>query len=79
MPAALLNMTLKATEPLADLKDKAMAYVYIPNQAMMDYVLSSRPVQWIVPKIVAAEEMDIILDEIEDEDTESEEQEAGSS
>ena len=79
MPAALLNMTLKAAEPLSGLKDKAMAYVYIPNQAMMDYVLSSRPVQWIVPKIVAAEEMDIILDEIEDEDTESEEQEAASS
>lgn len=74
MPAALLNVTLKATEPLADMKDKAMAFVYIPNQAMMDYALSSRLVQWIVPQIVAAEDMDIILDEIEDS-TESEDHE----
>lgn len=70
MPAAVLNITRKAAEPLSEVKDKAAAYLFVPSQVMTEYILSSRPVQWIIPHIVAAEDMsklDITMEEIEDE------------
>ena len=78
MPAAVLNMTRKVAEPLGEVKNKATAYLFVPPQVMTEYILSSRPVQWIIPKIVAVEDMsklDITMEEIQDEETTEEEKE----
>ena len=79
MPAAVLNMTRKAAEPLGECKDKAAAFLFVPPHVMTDYILSSRPVQWIIPHIVSVEDiskLDITMEEIEDEETSEEKEES---
>ena len=74
MPAAVSNMMIKAVQPLSDAKDKLIGHVFVPPQVMTEYLLSSRPIQWIIPHIVAVEDiakMDVTMEEIEDT-TESE-------
>ena len=74
MPASAMNMTVEAVKPLLSAKEKLMGYIFVPPQVMTEYILSSRPVQWIIPQIVAAEDMnrmEITMEEIEDS-TESE-------
>lgn len=74
MPAAVANVVMKAVQPISDAKDLLVGHVFVPPQVMTEYLLSSRPVQWIIPKIVAVEDiskMDITMEEIEDT-TESE-------
>ncbi|XP_078368266.1 uncharacterized protein LOC144652106 [Oculina patagonica] len=74
MPAAVANVAMKAVQPITDAKDRLAGYVFVPSQVMTEYLLSSRPVQWILPHIVAVEDMskmDITMEEIEDT-TESE-------
>lgn len=65
----------KATQPICDAKDKLVGHVFVHPQVMTEYLLSSRPIQWIIPHIVAIEDinkMDITMEEIEDTTTESE-------
>lgn len=74
MPAAVANVVMKAAQPIADAKDRLVGHVFVPPQVMTEYLLSSRPVQWLIPHIVAVEDMskmDITMEEIEDT-TESE-------
>lgn len=74
MPAAVANVVMKAVQPLSEAKDKVIGHVFVPPQVMTEYLLSSRPIQWIIPHIVAVEDiskMDITMEEIEDT-TESE-------
>lgn len=52
-----------------------MAYVFVPSQVVTEYVLSSRPVQWIVPQVLSTEDMsnlEISMEEIEDDLSDSE-------
>lgn len=79
MPATIANCVMKAVQPLSDAKDKLVGHVFVPPQVMTEYLLSSRPIQWIIPHIVAVEDinkMDITMEEIEDT-TESEGNENG--
>jgi len=74
LPAALLNMSKKAAEPVSGIADRAMAYVFVPSQVVTDYVLSSRPVQWIVPQVLSNEEisnLEISMEEIEEDVSDS--------
>lgn len=76
MPSCVANVVVKAIQPLSDVTDKLAGYVFVPPQVMTDYLLTSRPVQWILPEIVPVQDlitkMDITMEEIEDT-TESEE------
>ncbi|XP_031553490.1 uncharacterized protein LOC116290565 [Actinia tenebrosa] len=70
LPAAILNLSKKAVDPLSNMKDSVMAYVFVPSQVVTEYVLSSRPVQWIIPQVVSTEDMsnlEISMEEIEDD------------
>lgn len=52
------------------MKDSIKAYVFVPSQVVTEYVLSSRPVQWIIPQLVSTEDMsnlEISMEEIEDD------------
>ncbi|KAJ7339628.1 hypothetical protein OS493_006033 [Desmophyllum pertusum] len=74
MPAAAAGVVMKAVQPLSEAKDRLVGHIFVPPQVMTEYLLSSRPVQWIIPHIVAVEDMnkmDITMEEIEDT-TESE-------
>ncbi|EDO30954.1 predicted protein [Nematostella vectensis] len=76
LPAAVLNLTKTTMEPIASVKDKALAYVFVPSNVIAEYVLSSRPVQWIIPHIVSEEDLsklEISMEEIEDEPASEEE------
>ena len=70
MPSAVANvMVTKVVQPLSDAKDRLSGYVFVPPQVMTDYLLSSRPIQWIIPHIVTVEDLsklDITMEEIED-------------
>lgn len=76
MPSCVANVVVKAIPPLSDVTDKLAGYVFVPPQVMTEYLLTSRPVQWILPEIVPVQDlitkMDITMEEIEDT-TESEE------
>ncbi|PFX34891.1 uncharacterized protein LOC111340922 [Stylophora pistillata] len=76
MPSYVANMMIKVAQPLSGATDKLAAYVCVPPQVMTEYLLTSRPVQWILPEIVPVQDlitkMDITMEEIEDT-TESEE------
>jgi len=69
-------MTKKAAEPVSNAADHALqAYVFVPSQVVTDYVLSSRPVQWIVPQVLSNEEisnLEISMEEIEDDVSDAE-------
>lgn len=81
MPAAVANVVMTAVQPIADAKERLVGRVFVPPQVMTEYLLSSRPIQWIIPQIVAVEDMskmDITMEEIEDT-TESEGNEKESS
>jgi hypothetical protein len=70
LPAVILNLSKKAVEPLSNMKDGVMAYVFVPGQVVTEYVLSSRPIQWIIPQVVSTEDMsnlEISMEEIEDD------------
>lgn len=76
MPSCVANVVVQAIQPLSDVTDKLAGYVFVPPQVMTEYLLTSRPVQWILPEIVPVQDlitkMDITMEEIEDT-TESEE------
>ena len=78
MPSTVANAMMEnVVQPLSDAKDRLSGYVFVPPQVMTDYLLSSRPIQWIIPHIVAVEDLsklDITVGETEDT-TESEENE----
>ena len=63
--------SLKQTAPqFTEFTDKAVAFVVVPAQVVSEYILSSRPVQWIIPTIIEAEEVKI-MDEMEMSELES--------
>ena len=67
MPAAVSNCVMKAVQPLTGVKDKLVSHVFVPPQVMSEYLLSSRPIQWIIPHIIAVDnKMDVTVEEIED-------------
>lgn len=72
MPAAVANMMMKATGPLSDVKDKLVGHVFVHPQVITQYLLSSRPIQWFIPHIVAIEDIKDMEVTMEDETTESE-------
>ena len=78
MPHAIVEMvekhytSLKETAPqFTEITDKAVAYVVVPAQVVSEYILASRPVQWIIPTVIKADEVKIMEDmemvEIENE------------
>ncbi|XP_058957353.2 uncharacterized protein [Pocillopora verrucosa] len=81
MPATVTGLMTKVVQPICDAKDKLSGYVFVPPHVMTGYLLTSRPVQWIIPHIVAVEDlqkMQILVGENEDS-AESEENEKDSS
>jgi len=55
--------TLKEVAPqFTEVTDKAVAYVLVPAQVVSEYILSSRPVQWIIPTVVKADSVKIMED-----------------
>ncbi|PFX34894.1 uncharacterized protein LOC111338980 [Stylophora pistillata] len=77
MPATVTGLMTRAVQPICDAKDKLSGYLFVPPHVMTGYLLTSRPVQWIIPHIVAVEDlqkMQIVVGENEDS-AESEEYE----
>ena len=81
MPHVVVEMaekyysTLKTSYPtVKDIPDKAVAFVMVPAEVVSEYILSSRPVQWIIPNVIKADEVKI-MEDIEMEDIEREMQE----
>lgn len=71
---------MQITQPLTSAKDKLVGYVFVNQQVMTQYLLSSRPVQWMLPHVVAVEEvaeMNITVaesEELEDDEEETDEE-----
>ena len=69
LPHAVVEMmekhyaSLKEVAPqFTEITDKAVAYVVVPAQVVSEYILSSRPVQWVIPSIIKADEVKIMED-----------------
>jgi len=67
MPHAIAEMAekyyanLKKDHPAVEgVKEKAFAFVYVPAQVVSEYLKSSRVVQWIVPKSVETETIEVL-------------------
>eukprot|EP00794_Sanderia_malayensis_P016723 gene16723-18417_t len=78
LPHAIVDMvdkyyaSLKETQPqVTDAADKAVAFVVVPAQVVAEYLLASRPVQWIIPSVINAEEVKI-MEELEMSELEGE-------
>lgn len=81
MPHAVVEMAEKyynslkkdvTAEKLEALREKAFAFVFVPAQVVSEYLQSSRLVQWIVPKTVetnAIQLIDVVPEEQETQDT----------
>ena len=55
--------SLKDTAPqFTEITDKAVGYVVVPAQVVSEYILASRPVQWIIPTVIQADEVKIMED-----------------
>lgn len=71
---------MQITQPLTSAKDKLVGYVFVNQQVMTQYLLSSRAVQWMLPHVVAVEEvaeMNITVaesEELEDDEEETDEE-----
>ncbi|XP_068740357.1 uncharacterized protein [Montipora capricornis] len=81
MPAAVASVVMNVTEPLSKAKDQLVGYVFVNQHVMTQYLLSSAPVQWMLPHVVAVEdiaEMSITVaeraesEELEDDESEEE-------
>ena len=74
-------MMMQVTQPLTNAKDRVVGYVFVNQQFMTQYLLSSRAVQWMLPHVVAVEEvaeMNITVaesEESEDDEEETDEEE----
>lgn len=82
MPAAVANVMVKAVQPISDAKDRLVGHVFVPPQVMTTYLLSSRPIQWIIPQIVSVEDMsnmELTVDEVDTTESEGNENEKESS
>ena len=69
VPQAMVEMmekhysALKEIAPqFTEITDKAVAYVLVPAQVVSQYILFSRPVQWIIPSIIKADQVKIMED-----------------
>ena len=81
MPHAVIEMAEKyynslkkdvTAEKLEAIREKAFAFVFVPAQVVSEYLQSSRIVQWIVPKTVETNTiqlMDVVPEEQETQDT----------
>ncbi len=64
--------SLKETAPqMTDLADKAVGFVVVPAQVVSEYICTSRPVKWIIPSVLNADQVKIM--EIAESDTDSSE------
>ena len=82
MPAAVASVMMKAVQPISDAKDRLVGHVFVPPQVMTTYLLSSRPIQWIIPQIVSVEDMsnmELTVDEVDTTESEGNENEKESS
>lgn len=78
MPAAVASVMMKAVQPISDAKDRLVGHVFVPPQVMTTYLLSSRPIQWIIPQIVSVEDMsnmELTVDEVDTTESEGNENE----
>jgi len=41
-------------------KEKAVAFVYVPAQVVSEYIRDSRVVQWVVPKSIKMESIEMV-------------------
>lgn len=41
-------------------REKAVAFVYVPAQVVSEYILETRVVQWIIPKSVETESIQVM-------------------
>lgn len=76
LPSTVANMMMQVTQPLTNAKDRVVGYVFVNQQVMTQYLLSSRPVQWMLPHVVAVEEvaeMNITVAESEESEDDEEE------
>jgi len=67
LPHAVVEMAEKyynnlATEGMTmdQVKEKAVAFVYVPAQVISEYLRTSRLVQWIVPKSIQTERIEMV-------------------
>lgn len=54
-------------------KEKAVAFVYVPAQVVAEYIRGTRVVQWVIPKTVETESIQVMEELSEKVDTEEEE------
>jgi len=67
LPHAVVEMAEKyynnlATEGMTmdQVKEKAVAFVYVPAQVISEYLRTSRIVQWVVPKSIQTERIEMV-------------------
>lgn len=67
---------MQITQPLTNAKDRVVGYVFVNQQVMTQYLLSSRAVQWMLPHVVAVEEVaELNITVAESEESEDDEEE----
>lgn len=67
MAESYYNTLKKETPTVDDVKEKAVAFVYVPAQVVSEYLQSTRVVQWIVPKSVDTETLQVVETMTEEE------------
>jgi len=65
MPRCVYNMAESYKNNMdhnlvSDVKDKALAYVYVPAQVVSSYIQSNRAVQWIIPNNIKTESIQVV-------------------
>ena len=62
---------LRQEVPIVDsIHDKAVAFVSVPAQVVAEYIHGSRPVQWILPKSIGTNQIQV-FQEIDDQNSSS--------
>ena len=48
------------TPNILDLKEKAVAFVYVPAQVVSEYICSTKVVKWIMPENIETEAVQVV-------------------
>lgn len=84
IPGSVASVSGKVVQPVKDATGRVVAQLLLPPKMVAEYILSSKPIQCLIPNVVVFEEiskMEIEMDELaddsendddEDDDTEPE-------
>ena len=67
LPGSVANLSGKVMKPVTDATGNIVGQLLLPPKMVAEYILSSKPIQCLIPNVVVFEEiskMDIEMDEL---------------